>query len=128
MSTRDPPLFVVSTPENGPTRHLDARTSGHLVQPEGSPAPRMAGASGGSTRVPGAKKKFFLKFFVDRLGCSNHSFLARFEPVLARLGHGKSQNALKMGRLEPKMGRKWVEKSFFQKVIHDNLGCSNKCS
>ena len=37
-STRNPPLFVVSKHQNRPTSHLDPRTSGHLVEPEGSPA------------------------------------------------------------------------------------------
>ena len=30
-STRNPPLFVVSKPQNRPTRHVDPRTNGHLV-------------------------------------------------------------------------------------------------
>ena len=34
-STCNPPLFVVSKPRNRPTRRLDPRTSGHLVEPEG---------------------------------------------------------------------------------------------
>ena len=37
----------------------------------GQPGPRTAGANGGSTRVPGAKKMIFPKLFPDHLGCSN---------------------------------------------------------
>ena len=41
----------------------------------GQPGPRPAGANnGGSTRVPGAKKRFFPKLFLDHLGCSNRCF------------------------------------------------------
>ena len=41
----------------------------------GGPAsPRTVGANGGSTRVPGAKKSFVPKLFLDHLGCSNKCF------------------------------------------------------
>ena len=41
----------------------------------GGPAsPRTVGAKGGSTRVPGAKKRFFPKLLLDHLGCSNKCF------------------------------------------------------
>ena len=61
-STRNPPLFVVSKPQTRPTRCVDPRTSGHLVQPEGSPARAQWGPTvGGSTRVPGAKQNHFFQ-------------------------------------------------------------------
>ena len=37
-STRNPALLVVSKPKIRPTTHLDPRSSGHLVEPDGSPA------------------------------------------------------------------------------------------
>ena len=53
-------------------------------------------------------------------------FLARFEPVVARFGPRKSQNALKMGRFKSKNGSKMGQNRVFPKVILDHLGCSNK--
>ena len=43
------------------------------------------------------------------------------------MGHGKSQNALKMGQFGTKHGSKMGEKRVFPKVILDHSGCSNKC-
>ena len=40
----------------------------------GQRGPRTVGANGGSTRVPGAKKTFFPKLFLDHLGCSSKCF------------------------------------------------------
>ena len=41
----------------------------------GGPAsPRTVGANGGSTGVPGAKKRFFPKLFLGHLGCLNRCF------------------------------------------------------
>ena len=73
-STRNPPLFVVSKPQNRPTRRLDPRTSGHLVEPEGSPARGRRGPTVGPPGSPGRKKSFFPKLFPDHLGCSNKCF------------------------------------------------------
>ena len=54
--------------------------------------------------------------------------LAHFEPVaMGVLGHGKTQNALKMGHFRTKHGSKMGQKRVFPKVIPDHLGCSNKC-
>ena len=84
---RNPPLFVVSKPQNRPTRHVDPRTSGHLVQPEGRPAhARTVVANGGSTRVPGAKKIIVSKVVPSPLGMLKQVFLGRFEPVVDRFG------------------------------------------
>ena len=55
--TRSPPLFVVSNPQNHPTRRLDPRTCGHLVQPEGS----AARARWGPTVGPRGKKNHFFQ-------------------------------------------------------------------
>ena len=93
----------------------------------GGPAsPRTVGANGGSTRVPRAKKRFFPKLFLDHLGCSNKCFWAILSPWWRVLGHGKSQNALKMGRFGTNNGSKMGQKRVFPKMILDHLGCSNK--
>ena len=91
-----PPLFVVSNPRNRPTRRLDPRTSGYLVQPEGSAARARWGANGGSS---GAKKKaFFFKVVPRPLGMLKLVFLARFEPVVSRFGPWKIPKCLENGR------------------------------
>ena len=93
----------------------------------GQPGPRTAGANGGSTRVPGAKKIIFSKVVPRPLGMLKQVFLAHFEPVVTRLGYRKSQNAAKMGRFKTKNASKMGQKRVFPKVILDHLGCSNKC-
>ena len=55
-STRKHPLFVVSTLPNRPNGCLDPRTSGHLVQPEGTPARARRGPTVGPRGSPGRKK------------------------------------------------------------------------
>ena len=93
----------------------------------GGPAsPRTLGAKGGSTRVTGAKKRFFPKLFLDHLGWSNKCFWAVLSPWWRVLGHGKSQNTLKMGRFGTNNASKMGEKCVFPKMILDHLGCSNK--
>ena len=47
--------------------------------------------------------------------------LAHFEPVPTGLGHGKSQNILKMGRFGTNNASKRGEKRIFPKVIQDHL-------
>ena len=73
-STCNLPLFVVSQPQICPTRHLDPRTSGHLVEPEDSPARARWGPMVGPQGSPGRKKSFFPKLLPDHLGCSNKCF------------------------------------------------------
>ena len=61
-------------------------------------------------------------------GMLKQVLLAHFEPVTRRvLGHGKCQNALKMGRFMTKNGSKMGQKRVFTKVIVGQLRCSNKC-
>ena len=55
-STRNPPLFMASKPQTRPTRHVDPRTSGQLVQPEGRPAHTQWGPTVGPPGSPGRKK------------------------------------------------------------------------
>ena len=110
-----PPTFMVSKPHSRPTRHVDPRTSGHLVQP-GPASPRTMGANGGSTRVPRAKKNIFSKVVSTPLGMLRKVFLGRVEPVVARFGPWKIPKCLENGPFwDEKMGQKWVKNAFFQK-------------
>ena len=64
----------------------------------GVPAsPRTVGAKGGSTRVPGAKKKIFSKVVFRPLGMLKQVFSGRFEPVVARFGPWKIPKCLENG-------------------------------
>ena len=74
QSIRNPPLLVVSKPRNRPNGRLDPRTSGHLVELEGSPARARWGPTVGSPGSPGRKKLFFPKMLLDHFGCSNKCF------------------------------------------------------
>ena len=121
LSTRNPPLFMVSKPQNRPTRRLDPCTSGQLVQPEGRLAHAQWGPAVGPPRSPGRKKSVFPKLFLDHLGCSNKCFSAVLSPWWRVLGHGKSQNALKMGHFGTKNGSKMGQKRAFPKMILDHL-------
>ena len=67
-STCNPPLFVVSQPQICPTRHLDPRTSGHLVEPEDSPARARWGPMVDPQGSRGGKNHFFPKVFARPLG------------------------------------------------------------
>ena len=107
-----PPLFVVSTPQNRPNGRLATRTSGHLVQPEGSPARARWGPTVGPPVSPGAKKNFFPKLFLDHLG-------ARFEPVGARFGPWKIPKCLENG---PFQDQKWVENGSKMCFSESDLG------
>ena len=72
----------------------------------GQPGPRTVGANGGSTRVPGAKKKIFSKVVPRPLGMLKQVFLGRFEPVVARFGPWKIPKCLEN---EPFWDQKWVK-------------------
>ena len=87
----------------------------------GLASPRTVGANGWSTRVPRGKKTVFPKLFLDHLGCSNKCVWALLSPWWRVLGHGESQNALKMGRFGTNNGSKIGQKHVFPKVILDHL-------
>ena len=73
----------------------------------GVPAsPRTVGASGGSTRVPGAKKIIFSKVVPRPLGMLKQVFLGRFEPVVARFGPWKIPKCFENG---PFWDQQWVK-------------------
>ena len=64
------------------------------------------GASGGSTRVPRAKKIIFSKVVPRPLGMLKPVFFGRFEPVVARFGAWKVPKCLENG---PFWDQKWVK-------------------
>ena len=114
-STRNPPLFVVSKLQNRPTRRLDPRTDGHLVQPERSRARTQLGPTVGPPGSPGRKKSFFFKVAPRPLGMLKPVFFGRFEPVVARYGPWKIPKCLENG---PFQDQKWVKngsKMYFYK-------------
>ena len=67
-----PPTFYGF--QRGPTRHVNPRTSGYLVQLEGRLAHAQWGPTVGPPGAPGRKKRFFPELFLDHLGCSNKWF------------------------------------------------------
>ena len=83
--------------QNCPTRHLDPRTSGHLVRPEGRPAHAQWGPTVGPPRSPGRKKNNFSKVVPRPLWMLKQVFLGRFEPVVARFGPWKIPKCLENG-------------------------------
>ena len=110
-----PPTFCGFHPSESPERTPRHPYQCSLGTAGGQPGPRTAGANGGSTRVPRAKKRFFPKLFPDHLGCSSTCFWPVLRPRGRVLAHGKSQNALKMGRFGTNNGSKMGQNTFFQK-------------
>ena len=110
-----PPTFCGFRPSELPNEPRDPRTSGHLVEPEGSPAGARLGPTVGPPGSPGRKKRFFPKLFLDHLGCTNNCFEDVLSPWWRVLGDGKSQNALKMGLFGTKNGSKMGQKHVFSK-------------
>ena len=121
-----PPTFYGFQASESPNETCRPPYQWSLDAAGGPASPRTVGANGGSTRYPGQKKRFFPKLFLHHLGCSNKCFYAVLSPWWRDLGHGKSQNALKIGRFGTKNGSKMGQKRVFPKVIPDHLGCSNK--
>ena len=57
----------------------------------------------------------FSKFVLRPLGMLKQMFLGHFEPLVARFGHEKSQNALKTGRFGTNNVSKMGERTCFSK-------------
>ena len=122
-----PPTFCGFHPSESPKRTPRHPYQWSLGTAGGQPGLRTAGANGGPTRVPGAKKNIFSKVVPRPLGMLKRVFLAHLEPEFMRFGPRKIPNALKMGRFKTKNGSKMRQKRVFPKVILDHLECSNKC-
>ena len=101
-----PPTFCGFHPSELPKRTPRHPYQWSLGTAGGQPSPRTAGANGGSTRVPGAKKIIFSKVVPRPLGMLKHVFLARFEPVGVHFGPWNIPKSLENG---PFQDQKWVK-------------------
>ena len=101
-----PPTFYGFHPSESPKGTPRPPYQWSLGTAGGQPSPRTAGANGGSTRVPGAKKKIFSKVVLRPLGMLKPVFLARFEPVVTHFGPWKIPKCLENG---PFQDQKWVK-------------------
>ena len=108
-----PPTFYGFQASDSPNETRRPPYQGSLGAAGGPTSPRTVGANGGSTRVPGAKKNIFSKVVPRPLGMLKQVFLGRSSPWWRVWGHGKSQNALKMGRFGTKNGSKIGQKRVF---------------
>ena len=125
-STHKPPLFVVSEPQNHPTRRLGPRTSGHLVDPEGGPACTRWGPTLDPPGSPGRNKGFLV---CRPFGMEQPVFLARLKLVLTRRGPCTMATCLENAPLgDEKMGQKGVKSAPFQKLSSsDPCHCFLRC-
>ena len=92
-----PPTFCGFQASQSPNETRRPPNQWSLGAAGGQPGPRMAGANGGSTRVPRAKKIIFSKVVPRPLGMLKHVFLGRFEPVVTRFGPWKIPKCLENG-------------------------------
>ena len=92
-----PPTFCGFQASQSPNETRRPPNQWSLGAAGGQPGPRMAGANGGSTRVPRAKKMIFSKVVPRPLGMLKHVFLGRFEPVVTRFGSWKIPKCLENG-------------------------------
>ena len=88
----------------------------------GQPGPRTAGANGGTTRVPWAKKIIFSKVVLGPLGMRRQVVLAHFEPVVARFGSWKNPKCLENGSFWDQQCVKNASKTCFFKSDPGPLG------
>ena len=94
---RAPPTFCGFGPSELPKRTLRHPYQWSLGGAGGQHSPRTAGAKGGFTTVPGAKKMIFSKVVPRPFGMRKHVFLAHFEPVVTRFGPWKIPKCLQNG-------------------------------
>ena len=92
--------------KNFSTRRLDPRSSGHLLEPEGSAARAQLGPTVGAPGSPGRKNHIFSKVVLRPLGMLKQVFLGRFEAVVARYGPYKFPKCLENG---PFQDQQWVK-------------------
>ena len=104
---------IASKSQNCPTRRLDPQTSGHLVQPEGSPAHARWGLTSGPQGSPRRKTSIFPKLFLAHFGGCHKFFLARLEPVVMPFGPWKIPKCLENGPFwSQKLERNWCKMHF----------------
>ena len=117
-----PPTFYGLHPSKSPNETRGPPYQWSHCATGGPASPRTVGANGGSTRVPRAKKIIFSKVVPRPLGMLKQVFLGFLSPWWCVLGHGKSQNALKMGRFGTNNASKMGQKRTFPKMILDHFG------
>ena len=101
-----PPTFYGFQASESPNETPRPPYQWSLGAARGPASPRTVGASGGSTRVPRAKKIIFSKVVPRPLGMLQQVFFGRFEPVVARFGPWKIPKCLENG---PFWDQKWVK-------------------
>ena len=92
-----PPTFCGFQASDSPNETPRPPNQWSLGGAGGQPGPRTAGANGGSTRVPTAKKIIFSKVVPRPLGMLKQVFLGRFEHVVACFGPWKIPKCLENG-------------------------------
>ena len=110
---------MVSKPQNHPTRRLDTRTCGHLVEPEGNRPRARWGPMVGPRGSPGRKKNIFSKVVPTPLGMLKQVILGCIEPVVACFGPRKSLECLENG---PFRDQKWVKNGSKTHFSKSDLG------
>ena len=110
-----PPTFCGFHPSESPNETPRPPYQWSLGGAGGQPNPRTAGANGGSTRVPGAKKMIFSKVVPRPLGMLKQVFLPCFEPVVTCFGPWKIPKCLEIGPFQDQKCVKNGSKTRFPK-------------
>ena len=105
-STRNPPLFVVSTPQNCPKRTPRPQYLGPLGCGKLQAQAQTGGCPNGSTGSSRGKKMTFLQNDPRPCATLKHMFLDRFELVVAHFGPPKIPKCLENGLF---WDQKWVQ-------------------
>ena len=105
-STNKTPPFVVQKLSESPNEMPRPPYKWSLGGAGGHKPLAQLGPTMGPSGSPGRKKMVFSKLFLDHLGCSNKCFQGILSPWWHCLGHGKSQNALRVGRFKVRNGSK----------------------
>ena len=114
-----PPTFCGFHPSELPNEPLRPPYQWSLGGAGGQPGRRTVGANGGSTRVPGAKKKIFSEVVPRPLGMLKQVLLGRFEPVVAHFGAWKIPKCLENG---PFWDQKWVKNGLKTRFSENDPG------
>ena len=105
-STRNPPLFVVSTPQNCPNRRPDPQYLGPLGCGKLQAQAQTGGCPNGSIGSNRGKKMTFLKNGPGPCATLKQVFLDRFELVVAHFGPPRIPKCFETGLF---WDQKWVK-------------------
>ena len=106
QSTHNPPLFVVSTPQNCPNGRLDPQYLGPLGCGKLQAQAQIGACPNGSTGSSRGKKLTFVKNDPRPCATQKQVFLDRFELVVAHFGPPKIPKCLENGLF---WDQKWVK-------------------